>query len=82
MNKSVFHTPKIETKQVEVVDKNLINKYQKVFGSPEGQDVLADLEKMCYIHNTTFTEDPCRTAYREGMRQVLLTIKMFLKREE
>ena len=53
----------------------LTKTYQRVFKSDDGKTVLEDLEKRCNVHNTSFSNDPHETSYREGQRQVVLFIK-------
>ena len=53
----------------------LTKTYQRVFNSDDGKTVLSDLEKRCNVHNTSFSNDPHETSFREGQRQVVLFIK-------
>ena len=63
--------------------KELIQHYKTVFGSDEGKQVIADLEKRCHYNVSTFSKDNANeTAFFEGQRSVLLFIKaMILKKE-
>jgi len=61
--------------------------YLMTFGTDHGRRVLDDLEARCYLHRTTMTAprvgmavDPHRTAYYEGMRAAVLTIKHEIQR--
>jgi len=56
--------------------KQRIIDYQKTFLSPEGENVLADLSRVCYENRTTFFGDSDRmSAYTEGKRWVMLHIR-------
>ena len=52
--------------------------YLNTFGSEAGKKVLADLEKKCFIHQTTFSSAEGRTLFNEGMRFVAVNIKNML----
>lgn len=56
-----------------------IDLYKFVFTSAEGQQVLEDMGVRFCEHSTTFSTDPCETAYREGQRTVLLFIKSMIR---
>jgi hypothetical protein len=58
----------------------LTKTYQRVFKSEDGQTVLSDLEKRCNVHQTSFSNDPHETSYREGQRQVVLFIKSIINK--
>ena len=58
----------------------LTKTYQRVFKSEDGQTVLEDLEKRCNVHNTSFSNDPHETSFREGQRQVVLFIKSIVNK--
>ena len=55
--------------------KQLIMDYQGTFGTVEGERVLEHLSKICYEHEATLTPTFSGTAYREGMRRVILDIR-------
>ncbi|MDD5348416.1 MAG: hypothetical protein PHT59_07375 [Candidatus Omnitrophica bacterium] len=55
--------------------------YHAVFGTTEGQAVLADIKKMCGYEETTLAQsivdgkiDPYYTIHREGRRTVFIDI--------
>jgi hypothetical protein len=52
----------------------LILKYQKVFEEGDGKTVLEDLCKRAYVFDTTFSKDPCESAFKEGQRAIILSI--------
>lgn len=58
--------------------KVLKSNYIRTFSSDEGKQVLADLESKCYIKDTTFSRDPHLTAFNEGQRSVVLSIKSMM----
>lgn len=55
--------------------KQLFMDYQGTFGTAEGKRVLEHLSKLCYEHEATLTSTFSGTAYREGMRRVILYIR-------
>ena len=56
-----------------------IQLYKTVFTSEDGKRILDDLGVRFCEHSTTFSADPCETAYREGQRTVLLFIRSMLR---
>lgn len=61
------------------MDKKTLNAYKKVFSSEEGKEVLADLMKVGRVFESTFdANNPCKTAYNEGIRNIVLRIINFL----
>jgi len=57
-------------------EKQRVIDYQKTFLSPEGQNVLADLSRVCHESRTTFFGDSERmSAFTEGKRWVILHIR-------
>jgi|TARA_Y100000296_G_scaffold84301_1_gene117249 hypothetical protein len=63
----------------EEILKHTRAKYQILFNSKEGQEVMADLENRCAFHVSTFSKDANEMAFLEGQRAVLLFIKSMLK---
>jgi hypothetical protein len=59
--------------------KALIESYKQVFNTTDGKKVLEDLEKRFFMHSSIFSVDPYETAYREGCRSVILTIKKLIQ---
>jgi len=49
--------------------------YSRLFKSEDGQVVLADLEKSCFIHRTTADAAANQTFFNEGSRSVVLHIQ-------
>lgn len=66
----------MKNKQIQELTKT----YQRIFKSQDGETVLQDLEKRCNVHNTSFSNDPYETSYREGQRQVVLFIKSIINK--
>lgn len=58
---------------------DIIQLYKTVLTSEDGQRILDDLGVRFCEHSTTFSADPCETAYRGGQRTVLLFIRSMLR---
>lgn len=61
--------------EADVENEALVRAYHVVFGSPDGQIVLADLEPFCRAIETCFHVDPRQHALLEGRREVWLRIQ-------
>jgi hypothetical protein len=63
------------------VIESLHQDYKITFDSPSGQRVLKDLERLCYINDSTISNidkfDINSLALKEGMRRVVLRIKQY-----
>jgi|TARA_R110000787_G_scaffold77220_3_gene169875 hypothetical protein len=55
--------------------------YKLILNTKDGQAILADLEARYHVNGSTFSVDPCETAYREGQRTVVLFLKSMLKEQ-
>lgn len=53
--------------------------YQKVFDTPQGRRVLADLRRFCLMDHTVEGPSPERTHINIGQRNVFLHIQRCLK---
>ena len=53
--------------------------FKATFGSEAGKRVLADLARLCYLTDSTFSENPYLTAVNEGRRQVMLHIQSVMR---
>jgi len=53
--------------------------YKEVFTTVQGEQVLEDMGVRFCEHSSTFSSDPCETAYREGQRTVLLFIRSMIR---
>jgi len=62
---------------------SLFIKYKQIFGSPNGLEVLKDLEKFCGFSRCSYgnKNDPYDTVFYEGMRNVYLYIKDKIEKE-
>jgi hypothetical protein len=57
----------------------VIMAYHTVFDNPHGDVVLEDLAFRCFENNTTIVHDnPHTSAFNEGRRSILLTIRRML----
>ena len=56
-----------------------IELYKEVFTTVQGEQVLEDMGVRFCEHSSTFSTDPCETAYREGQRTVLLFIRSMIR---
>lgn len=59
--------------------KDTIELYKTVFDTEDGDKVLEDLGLRFCEQSSTFSTDPCETAYREGQRTVVLFIRSMLR---
>lgn len=61
----------------------LFIKYKDLFGSPNGIEILKDLEKFCGYNRSSYgnRNEPYDTIFNEGMRNVYLYIDQMIKRE-
>lgn len=59
----------------EKLFKELIGKYNRLFATKDGIDVLADLEKRCFIHSTTYDDSHGKMGFNEGRRSIFVYIK-------
>ena len=56
--------------------------YKVALNNEDGHKVLNDLAARFHIHGSTFTNDPCETAYREGQRTVVLFLLSMLREQK
>lgn len=64
--------------KIEVLKQKAIRKsslYAKVFSTPDGKEVLADLEEQFHNRTSIVRGDPYATHAMEGAREVVLFIK-------
>lgn len=59
-----------------------VQRYKKVFGSPDGEEIIKDLIKSCGILNPMFSNDPIVMSYNEGRRSVVLDMINLLDFDE
>lgn len=60
----------------------MIQRYKKFFGSPDGEEIIKDLIKSCGILNPIFNKDPIVMSYNEGRRGMVLDIINLLDFDE
>ena len=54
--------------------------YHSIFTSETGKAVLNDLKKSCFFNRTSHVPgDPYSSAFREGMREVILRIEIVIE---
>jgi len=64
-----------QTLEAAGVSQRLYAKYKVAFGTPEGKDVLLDLQKRFHIHDDCFVPgQPDTSLHNEGQRSVVLHI--------
>ncbi len=62
--------------------KQLVMDMQGTFGTEEGKRVLVDLSGKCREHVATYvSQDTHHTAYLEGMRSVIIYIRLVLAKD-
>lgn len=66
-------------KSVEQRKFDMTVKYQAVFGSEDGRDVLKHMMRATHIMNTTLSDSPYETHFKEGERSFLLRILTIMK---
>jgi len=66
-------------KSVEQSKFDMTVKYQTVFGTEEGRLVLQHMMKSCHYLNTTLSDSPYETHFKEGERSFLIRILTILK---
>ena len=49
--------------------------YKATFATDEGKRVLKNLERLCFVNGTTFSEKPTITSFNEGKRTVVVQIQ-------
>lgn len=54
--------------------RDMVIRYKRLFGSEDGQKVLHDLMKSCFIMNSTLETDAIIMAHNEGARSIVLRI--------
>ena len=69
-----------EAKIKEIVRQNS-ELYKRVFSGPDGQAVLADLKKRCFVDRTTFHENHGRKGFQEGRRSIFVHIQNMVEKD-
>jgi len=71
-------------KQEKEIEKQIAENqqlYHRVFDGVDGQAVLKDLEKRCFIKHTTYDPDEKKMGINEGRRSIYFYITNLLERE-
>ena len=55
--------------------------YQRVFGGADGDEILKDLERRCFIKSTTYDDNPGRMSFNEGRRSIFVYIQNLLEKD-
>lgn len=60
--------------------KLLVGSYQRVFKSKDGERVLADLKKRCFVNKTSLSPgQPDVTGFNEGRRSIFVRIEEMIE---
>ena len=71
-------------KQEQELNRQIAEKqqlYHRVFDGPDGQAVLKDLEKRCFIKISTYDPDEKKMGINEGRRSIYFYITNLLEKE-
>lgn len=71
--------PKVKRNRAAEILAQQRRDYRSAFASESGKRVLADLARLCYLTDSTFSENPYQTAVNEGRRQVMLHIQTIMR---
>lgn len=74
-----METPTQEQIDVLAKRKGVIEAYQRVFSSEDGNTILHDLMSVFHFFGTTASPEPTETSFNEGQRTVVLAILSVLK---
>lgn len=70
-------------KRKAVTNQDLQDKYKRVFGSPEGKEVLEHILRSCCMTESTFVAgDALTSAHNEGRRSVGIHVLSILEAEQ
>jgi len=73
----------IQRKLLSLTADDLVKVYKTAFRTPEGQLVLEDLKRRCFVNKTTVGDENGKpTEWNEGMRAVYLHIETLIELEE
>ena len=68
------HDDKKQMREIEKQVMENIQLYKRVFDNPDGEAVLKDLEKRCFVNRTTFNENHGQMSLSEGRRSIYVYI--------
>ena len=75
-----FNNKKQERELEKIIAENQ-QLYQRVFNTEDGQRVLKDLEKRCFITHTTYNDSHGQMSFNEGRRSIYVHIKNLLEKD-
>jgi hypothetical protein len=55
--------------------------YKRLFSGPDGQYVLKDLEKRCFVNRSTYDPDEKKMAINEGRRSIFVHINNLVNKD-
>lgn len=58
-----------------------VNVYKRVFSGPDGQAVLEDLRKRCFVDRTTYHENAVKMGMNEGRRSIFVHIQNMVDKD-
>jgi hypothetical protein len=77
-------TPEERKARLEAVMKNVRDNaeiYKRLFSGPDGQAVLKDLAKRCYVDRTTYEPEINKMAFNEGRRSIFVHINNLVNKD-
>ena len=80
---SLLKNPKSEEQNKQIEKQIVANQqlYKRVFDTPEGQSVLKDLKKRCFINSTTYDDNHGRMSLQEGRRSIYVYITNLINKD-
>ena len=80
----MFDFGRVDKEQRQQIEKQIADNqqlYQRVFNTDDGQKVLKDLEKRCFINHTTYNDSHGQMSFNEGRRSLYVHIKNLLEKD-
>lgn len=77
----MFFNNKKQDRELEKQITENIQIYKRVFDSLDGEAVLKDLEKRCFVNHTTYNDSHGQMSFNEGRRSIFVYIKNLLKKD-
>jgi predicted nucleotide-binding protein (sugar kinase/HSP70/actin superfamily) len=77
----MFYNNKKQEREIEKQITNNVQLYKRVFGNPDGEAVLKDLEKRCFVNYTTYNDSHGQMSFNEGRRSIFVHIQNLLKKD-
>lgn len=72
---------KEQLKKLEAQLAESSQKYKRVFQGEDGEWVLKDLEKRCFLNHTTYNDNHGQMSFNEGRRSIYVHIKNLLEKD-